>query len=347
MNKQKPLVKQKREKVNLKGLWIDDFEKMLTDLGEKRYKARQLASWIYAKGATDFSQMTDLSQDLRRKLADISYIDGVKLVKRQISAKDLSEKFLFELADGQKIETVLMWEGRRVTVCLSTQVGCPLGCTFCATGQMGFKRNLTAGEIVDQAIALREYPLTHAVLMGMGEPLLNFDATLRAIRILNDEMGLSFSGKRITLSTAGIPSAIKKLAEERRKIKLAISLNAPTDAKRSEIMPVNKKHPLPDLMAAVKHFTDETNRGVTFEYVLIEDVNDSEKDALALSKLVRGIQCKINLIPYNALPDLPYRRPSEEKVVAFRDYLYPRCPAVTLRISKGEDILAACGQLRA
>jgi len=346
MNKQKPLAKQTRERVNLKGLWIDDFEKMLTDLGEKRYKARQLASWIYSKGATDFNQMTDLSQDLRRKLAEISYIDSVKLVKRQISAKDLSEKFLFELADGQKIETVLMWEGKRVTVCLSTQVGCPLGCTFCATGQMGFKRNLTAGEIVDQAIALREHPLTHVVLMGMGEPLLNFDATLRAIRILNDEMGLSFSGKRITVSTAGIPSAIKKLADERRKIKLAISLNAPTDAKRSEIMPVNKKHPLQDLMAAVKHFTEETNRGVTFEYVLIEDVNDSEKDALALSKLVRGIQCKINLIPYNALPDLPYRRPSEEKVVAFRDYLYPRCPAVTLRVSKGEDILGACGQLR-
>jgi 23S rRNA (adenine2503-C2)-methyltransferase len=346
MNKQKPLPKQTRKKVNLKGLWIDDFEKILTDMGEKRYKARQLAAWIYARGAIDFDQMTDLSQDLRRKLADISYIGGIKLVKREISDKDLSEKFLFELADGKRVETVLMWEGKRVTVCLSTQVGCPLGCTFCATGQMGFARNLTAGEILDQAIALREYPITHAVLMGMGEPLLNFDATLRAIRILNDEMGLSLSGKRITVSTAGIPSAIKKLADERRKIKLAISLNAATDATRSEIMPVNKKHPLQDLMAAVKYFTEETGRAVTFEYVLIEDVNDSQKDALALSKLIRGIPCKINLIPYNGLPDLPYRRPSEEKVVAFRDYLYPRCPAVTLRISKGEDILAACGQLR-
>ncbi len=346
MVKQESSSTRAKQKFNLKGLWIDDFEKMLTDMGEKRYKARQLASWIYAKGATDFDQMTDLSRDLRRKLAEISYIGGVKLVKRQISDKDLSEKFLFELADGEKIETVLMWEGKRVTVCVSTQVGCPLGCTFCATGRMGFKRNLDAGEIVDQIIALREHRITHAVLMGMGEPLLNPDHTLRAIRIMNDEMGLSFSAKRITLSTAGIPSAIEKLADERLKIKLAISLNAATDAKRDEIMPVNRKHPLSDLLAAVKHFTQTTGRAVTFEYVLIEDVNDSEKDALALSKLIRGIPCKINLIPYNALPDLPYRRPSEEKVVAFRDYLYPRCPAVTLRISKGEDILAACGQLR-
>lgn len=346
MAKQKPAAVKTKEKVNLKGLWIEDFEKLLGDLGEKRYKARQLASWIYARGATEFDQMTDLSKDLRMKLGQIAYIDQVKLIKRQISEKDLSEKFLFELADGERIETVLMWEGKRVTVCLSTQVGCPLGCTFCATGQMGFKRNLTAGEIVDQIIALGEHRITHAVLMGMGEPLLNFDDTLKAIKIMNDEMGLSFSAKRITVSTAGIPSMIQKLAQERLKLKLAISLNAATDARRNQIMPVNKKHPLQELLAAVKHFAKNTNRGVTFEYVLMDGVNDSEKDALALSKLIRGIPCKINLIPYNSVPDLAYRRPSEEKTVAFRDYLYPRCPAVTLRISKGEDILGACGQLK-
>jgi 23S rRNA (adenine2503-C2)-methyltransferase len=336
----------KAKKVNLKGLWIEDFEQMLGDMGEKRYKARQLASWIYAKGATDFSQMTDLSKDLRDKLGQTAFVDSAKLVERQISQKDLSEKFLFELADGEKIETVLMWEGKRVTVCLSTQVGCPLGCTFCATGRMGFKRNLTAGEIVDQMIVLGEDRITHVVLMGMGEPFLNYDEVLKAIRILNNEMGLSIGAKRITLSTAGVPAMIRKLAEESLKVKLAISLNAATDAKRDEIMPVNKKHPLGELLSAVKHFTEKTNRGATFEYVLMDGVNDSEKDALALSKLVRGIQCKINLIPYNIVPELPYRRPPEEKVIAFRDYLYPRCPAVTLRLSKGEDILAACGQLR-
>ena len=346
MDRQKPAASKAKDKVNLKGLWIEDLEKLLGDLGEKRYKARQLASWIYAKGATDFDQMTDLSKDLRMKLAQIGYIDRIKLIKKQISDKDLSEKFLFELADGERIETVLMWEGKRVTVCLSTQVGCPLGCTFCATGQMGFKRNLTAGEIVDQIVALGEHRITHAVLMGMGEPLLNFDDTLRAIRIMNDEMGLSFSAKRITISTAGIPSVIRKLAEQRLKLKLAISLNAATDAKRNQIMPINKKHPLRELLAAVKHFTKNAKRSVTFEYVLMNGVNDSEKDALALSKLVQGVPCKINLIPYNPVQDLPYRRPSEETTLAFRDYLYPRCPAVTLRISKGEDIFAACGQLR-
>ncbi|KPL01375.1 MAG: hypothetical protein AMJ91_00365 [candidate division Zixibacteria bacterium SM23_73_3] len=333
-------------KINLKGLWIEDYEKLLGELGEKRYKARQLASWIYDKGITDFAQMTELSKDLRKKLNQIAVIDSIKLVKRQISQKDISEKFLFELSDGEKIETVLIWEGKRVTVCLSTQVGCQLGCTFCATGKMGFKRNLTAGEIIDQIITLGEHGITHVVLMGMGEPLLNYDHTLKALKIMNNELGLSFAAKKITLSTAGIPPMIEKLAEEKLKIKLAISLNVATDEKRNKLMPINKKYPLKELLDAVKYFVKQTKRGITFEYVLIEDVNDSEKDAQELSKLIRGIRCKINLIPYNPVPDLPYQRPSQETVLAFRDYLYPRCPAVTLRWSKGEDILAACGQLR-
>lgn len=346
MHREKPSVSEKRGKVNLKGMWVPDYEQLLGELGEKRYKARQLASWIYARGANDFSEMTELSKDLREKLSRIATINGVQLEKRQVSQRDLSEKFLFKLSDGEKVETVLMWEAERVTACLSTQVGCPLGCTFCATGQMGCKRNLTAGEIVDQIIALRDNRVNHVVLMGMGEPLLNYDEVLKAIKIMNNEMGLSFAAKRITVSTAGVPAMIEKLAEENMKIKLAISLNAATDAKRTKLMPINKKHPLKELLAAVKTFAKKTKRGVTFEYVLIRDVNDSEKDALALSKLVQGIRCKINLIPYNPVSDLPYSRPSEETVIAFRDYLYPRAPAVTLRRSKGEDILAACGQLR-
>ncbi len=346
MNREQTLMAKAKKKINLKGLWIEDLEKMLGNLGEKRYKARQLASWIYAKGATSFSQMTELSRDLQEKLDGIATIDSIRLAKRQLSQKDISEKFLFELSDGQKIETVLMWDGDRVTACLSTQVGCPLGCTFCATGKMGYKRNLTAGEIVDQMIALQDNHITHTVLMGMGEPLLNYDPVLKALRIINNEMGFSLAAKRITVSTAGIPDMIKRLAEENIKLKLAISLNAATDAKRNQIMPINKKHPLKELLAAVKVFVKKTKRRVTFEYVLINDVNDSEEDALALSKLVQGLRCKINLIPYNHVPDLPYRKPSEEKIIAFRDYLYPRCPTVTLRLSKGEDILAACGQLR-
>lgn len=346
MDREKPSVAEKAKKMNLKGMWIHDYEQLLGDLGEKRYKARQLAAWIYARGATDFSEMTELSRDLREKLSQIATIDCIRQVKKQVSQVDLSEKFLFELSDGEKIETVLMWEADRVTACVSTQVGCPLGCTFCATGQMGCKRNLTAGEIVDQIIALRDNRINHVVLMGMGEPLLNYDEVLKAIKIMNNEMGLSFAAKRITVSTAGIPAMITKLAEENLKLKLAISLNAPTDAKRTKLMPVNKKHPVKELLAAVKAFVKKTKRGVTFEYVLIRDVNDSEKDALALSKLVQGIRCKINLIPYNPVDDLPYDRPSEERILAFRNYLYPRAPAVTLRRSKGEDILGACGQLR-
>ena len=346
MSKDKPSVSGKTGKMNLKGMWVGDFEQLLGELGEKRYKARQLASWIYARGANDFSEMTELSKDLREKLSRIATINGVELVKRQVSQRDLSEKFLFELSDGEKVETVLMWEADRVTACLSTQVGCPLGCTFCATGQMGCKRNLTAGEIVDQIIALRDNRVNHVVLMGMGEPLLNYDEVLKAIKIMNNEMGLSFAAKRITVSTAGIPAMIEKLADENLKLKLAISLNAPTDAKRTKLMPINKKHPIKEVLGAVKAFGKKTKRGVTFEYVLIRDVNDSEKDALALSKLVKGIRCKINLIPYNPIDGLPYDRPSEERILAFRDYLYPRAPAVTLRRSKGEDILGACGQLR-
>ena len=334
-----------KEKINLKGLWIDDLEKLLDDLGEKTYKANQLALWIYDKGSTDFTQMTDLSTSLREELDSIAYIDTIKLIKAQTSKIDFSEKFLFELKDGEKIETVLMWEKDRITICVSTQVGCPLGCTFCATGKMGFKRNLTPGEIVDQIIALKDHKPTHVVLMGMGEPLLNYENTLKALRIINSELGLSFAAKRITLSTVGIPDMIKKLADLTLKVKLAISLNAPTDEKRNQLLPINKKHPLKALLEAVKYYTKKTKRRVTFEYVLIKDFNDSKKDALELSKLVRGIPCKINLIPYNSVPDLPFEKPSEEKIIAFRDYLFPRCPAVTLRKSKGEDIQAACGQL--
>jgi 23S rRNA (adenine2503-C2)-methyltransferase len=334
-----------KKKTNLKGLWTQDLEKLLADLEERRYKANQLALWIYDKGITQFDQMTDLSKTLREKLNSTAYVDAIKLVKAQTSEIDFSEKLLFELKDGERIETVLMLEKDRITVCVSTQVGCPLGCTFCATGKMGFKRNLTPGEIVDQIIALKDRRPTHVVLMGMGEPFLNYGNTIKALKIINSELGLSFAAKRITVSTAGIPDEIKKLASLTSKIKLAISLNAPTDEKRNELMPVNKKYPLKTLFEAVKYYTEKTRRRITFEYVLIKDLNDSQMDALELSKLVRGIPCKINLIPYNSVPDLPFEKPSEEKIVAFRDYLFPRCPTVTLRRSKGEDIQGACGQL--
>lgn len=335
-----------KQKINLKGLWIEDLEGLLGDLGERRHKAVQLALWIYDKGSNDFSEMSDLSKNLRERLNSIAYIDTIKLIKAQTSEVDFSEKFLFELRDGERIETVLMLEKDRITVCVSTQVGCPLRCKFCATGKMGFKRDLTPGEIVDQIIALRGYKPTHVVLMGMGEPLLNYENTIKALKIMNSELGLSFAGKRITLSTVGFPDKIRKLANLTMRTRLAISLNAPTDEKRNQLMPINKKRPLKALLEAVKYYTKRTKRRVTFEYVLINGFNDSQKDALELAKLVRGIPCKINLIPYNLVPGLPYEKPPVGRIVAFRDYLLPRCPAVTLRKSKGEDIQAACGQLR-
>jgi len=339
------------EKINLKGLWIEELEGILDKLGEKKYKAKQIAKWIYNKGVSDFEQMTDLSKELRRKLAEIAYIDKLKLIKKQTSKIDQTEKFLFELSDGKKIETVLMREKERVTLCISTQAGCALNCIFCATGSMGFERNLSAGEIVDQIICAKEHlkedeKITNLVIMGMGEPLLNYENTLKSIQMIQSELGLSLSAKRITLSTAGIVPQIYKLSDEGLKIKLALSLNAPDDELRKKLMPITKKYPLSKVMEALKHYAKVNDTRITFEYVLIKDINDSKEQALELAKLVRGIPCKINLIPYNPVKNCPFEKPDEETLQKFRDILYPRAPAVTLRKSKGDDIQAACGQLK-
>jgi 23S rRNA (adenine2503-C2)-methyltransferase len=339
------------EQINLKGLWIEELEGILDKLGKKKYKAKQLAKWIYNKGISDFEQMTDLSKELRKKLAEIAFIDKLKLIKKQTSRIDQTEKFLFELSDGKKIETVLMREKERVTLCISTQVGCALNCIFCATGSMGFERNFSAGEIVDQIICAKEFlkedeRITNLVIMGMGEPLLNYENTLKAIRMIQSEIGLSISAKRITLSTAGIVPQIYKLADEGLKIKLALSLNAPDDELRKKLMPITKTYPLSKVMEALKYYAEKTDTRITFEYVLIKDINDSKEHALELAKLVRGIPCKINIIPYNPVKNCPYEKPEEQTLQKFRDLLYPRAPAVTLRKSKGEDIQAACGQLK-
>jgi len=339
-------------KINLKNLWIEELEELLGKSGEKKYKAKQLAKWIYNKGITDFEQMTDLSKELRRKLKEIAYIERLKLIKRQISRIDQTEKFLFQLFDGKKIETVLMREKDRVTLCISTQVGCVLNCIFCATGKMGFERNLSAGEIVDQIICAKEHlkeneKITNLVIMGMGEPLLNYENTLKAIRIIQSELGLSISAKRITLSTVGIVPRIYQLADQGLKIKLALSLNAPQDELRRKLIPITKKYPLSKVLEALKYYAKVNDTRVTFEYVLIKDINDSKEQAKELAKLIRGIPCKINLIPYNPIKNCPFKKPDEDTLQNFRDTLHPRAPAVTLRKSKGEDIQAACGQLKA
>lgn len=339
------------EKTNLKGLSQEELEEFLLQLGEEKYKFRQLFKWVYNKGLTDFKKMSDLSKSLRLKLEDIAYIQSLKKLSSLKSKDGSTEKFLFELEDKERIESVLIKDKNRITLCISTQVGCVLGCLFCATGQMGFKRNLTSGEIVDQIIFIKRHlkpdeRITNLVLMGMGEPLLNYENTLQAIRIMKSELGLGFASRKVTLSTAGIVPGILKLADEGLKIKLAVSLNAANDDLRNYLMPINKKYPIKKLLEAAKYYAKKTDQRITFEYLLIKDTNDSKKDALDLSKIVRGLSCKINLIPYNRVPDFPFKKPDEGKIKEFRDLLCPRCPAVTLRRSKGEDIQAACGQLR-
>jgi len=359
----------KKEKLNLKGLSLEELEEFVLETNEKKYKAKQLFIWVYKKGETDFLKMTNLSKEFRKRLKENFWISQMKKVKTEKSKDGSTEKFLFELEDKEKIESVLIREGKRVTVCLSTQVGCALNCSFCATGKMGFKRNLSAGEIVDQIIQIKKYlsdrqsldpygdvvktlrashkeKITHIVIMGMGEPLLNYKNTLKAIKIIHSELGLGFSVKKITLSTSGIVPEIYKLAEEGLKIKLSLSLNSPFDQKRELLMPINKKYPIKEILKAVKHYAKKTDQRITIEYVLIKDINDSKEDALKLSEIGRGIPCKINLIAYNEVEGLGFEKPDEKKVTDFKDILYPRCPAVTVRKSKGEDIKAACGQLK-
>jgi 23S rRNA (adenine2503-C2)-methyltransferase len=338
-------------KQNLLGFTRQELEKTMISLGEKPYRGRQLFKWLYADRQYDFDLMTDLSKDMRRRLDDSFEIRGLNLVQSQASG-DGTRKFLFELEDGRPLETVLIPEddGRK-TVCVSSQVGCALKCGFCATGTMGFMRNLTVGEIIGQLIYIRDEfgddAFTNIVFMGMGEPMMNFDNVVEAIRIISAPSGLGLSAKRVTVSTSGVSPKIRKLADSGLKARLAVSLHAATQAKRVRIMPVAETFHLDKLMDAIKYYTDKTGYRVTFEYIVFKDFNDTMEDVLALSKLIRGIPCKINLLAYNPVEGLEFDRPSDEKVDWFGRELYPRAPAVTVRKSRGRDIDAACGQLAA
>lgn len=337
-------------KINLKGLWLEEMQELLSGWQEKPFRAKQLAAWIYSKRVSDFSEMTDISKSFRQKLADETYVSDLKIVKTEFS-EDQSIKFLFELQDKETIESVFIKEKGRNTVCISAQVGCPLACSFCATGYMGYKRNLTAGEIVDQIIQIRKKiskneTIKNIVFMGMGEPFLNYDNVLKALKIMTSDCGLGFSPKRVTVSTAGVTDKIYQLAQDFPRVKLAISLHSSEEELRKKLMPVTKKYPLKPLLEAGKYYAKSGKQRITFEYVLIKDINDSEEQALKLAKLIQGIPCKINLILYNPVPDADFERPSMERVNRFREILYPRAPAVTLRVSKGVDIQAACGQLK-
>jgi 23S rRNA (adenine2503-C2)-methyltransferase len=335
-------------KVNLLGYTLPDMENLMLELGQKSFKARQLFKWIYNLYERDFDQMTDLSLKLRRKLAENCAVTGLE-AREMARSEDGTEKFLFELPDGKLIESVLIPDGNKRTVCISTQSGCPLGCEFCATGLMGFGRDLSVGEIVAQLLYVRgvygDDAFHNVVLMGMGEPLLNYDNMIAALEIISSEIGLSFSAKRVTVSTVGIVPRIYNLADSGHKVNLAISLHAATDEKRQRLMPIAKKYVLDELIKAAGYFARQRKKRVTFEYIIFRGFNDTEDDAIALAKLIRGIPCKINILAYNPVNDLPYGRPSDDEVDRFGRYLYPRAPAVTVRRSRGLDIDAACGQL--
>jgi 23S rRNA (adenine2503-C2)-methyltransferase len=315
----------------------------------ERFRARQIFRWIYRRGATDVAAMTDLSRETRAMLATEFTLATPELVEREQSV-DGTEKFLLRLSDGRQIESVFIPDSPAMTFCISTQVGCAMACAFCLTGKMGLVRNLSAGEIVGQVRVLADALDVHdkrfnIVLMGMGEPLHNYDETMKALRILTDEYGLAISPRRITLSTVGLLPGLERLALEPLMPNLAISLHAPTDIQRGELVPINRKYGVGDIIDACKRFPLKRRSRITFEYVLLSGVNDREEDARRLAKLLSGVKSKVNLIPLNAAPGIPFERPSDDAVDRFARILADHHLTVSVRKSRGRDIRAACGQL--
>jgi len=324
-------------------------EAALAERGHQKFHAGQIYRWIYRRGVVDLAAMTDLSRDLRAALASEFRLSTPALVHREKSS-DGTEKFLLRLADGRQIESVFIPDTPAQTFCISTQVGCAMACAFCLTGKMGLVRNLTAAEIVGQvrvlvdALHMRDTAF-NIVLMGMGEPLHNYDETMKALRILADAQGFALPPRRVTLSTVGLLPALERLAHEPIMPNLAISLHAPTDSTRGELVPLNKKYGVADIIAAAKKFPVRKRSRITFEYVLFAGVNDSIDDARSLAKLLRGVKSKVNLIPLNAAPGIPFERPSDVAIDRFAKVLAGSGLLVSVRKSRGRDIRAACGQL--
>lgn len=347
------------ERVNLLGLPRAQLETFVaTRLGAKPFRARQLMKWIYRRGAADFSSMTDLAQEFRAQLSEIAEITVPQIVTEQHS-KDGTRKWMLQMDQVQGIETVYIPEPDRGTLCISSQVGCAMDCTFCATAQQGFNRNLSAAEIVGQVwLAQRELALasgtavgegdrkiTNIVFMGMGEPLANYRNVLPAMRIFMDDLGYDLSRRRVTLSTSGLVPQIYKLAEE-CNVALAVSLHAPNDELRDELVPINRKHRIAELLEACWHYIDQQNgRSITFEYVMLDGVNDKPEHARQLAGLMHGRPAKLNLIPFNVFPGTRYRRSAPAAILKFRDILNDHGVIATVRRTRGDDIDAACGQL--
>jgi len=342
--------------MDLLSLNQDELGDELEKLGEPRYRAAQLIAWVYARRATSFDAMTNLPAALRAKL-DASFSLRPLKTARETGSKDTTRKFLFQLHDEQLIETVLIpaspalygERADRRTICISSQVGCAYGCKFCASGIDGWKRNLTAGEIVAQFLAVEEISgekINNIVFMGMGEPFANYDNLMKAISIINAPWGIGLGSRHITVSTSGLVPRIRDYSDQPLQLRLAISLHGATDAVRGQIMPVNRKYPLAELIEACAYYTSKKKQHLTFEYILIKDVNDTPEQARELAKYARDLNAKVNLIPYNTVVDLDWERPEEDVQESFLKIVKARGVSATLRREKGHDIAAACGQLR-
>lgn len=343
------------EKINLLNLSADGLRALFVELDEKPFRATQVLKWIHQYGVDNFDEMTNVSKALRERLSEISVIKGPELLKEELS-DDGTIKWALKLGCGQAVETVFIPEKNRGTLCVSSQIGCVVDCSFCSTGHQGFNRNLTLAEIIGQVwYAVRyfgsakvtgERRISNVVMMGMGEPLLNFDPVVDTLNLLMDDNAYGLSKRRVTLSTSGILPALDKL-QEHADVALAISLHAPNDELRNELVPINKKYPIKDLLHSVKKYLDKSAaaKKVTIEYVMIDGVNDSLSNAKQLAKILRGIPCKINLIPFNPFPENDYLTSAEENMRAFETELQSRGMIVTRRKTRGDDIDAACGQL--
>jgi 23S rRNA (adenine2503-C2)-methyltransferase len=349
------------QKKNLKGLNLSELQSFVISLGEKKYRAAQLFTWLYAKGVNTFDDMTDISKGFRDNLKQHASIIALQPITQRVAA-DGTIKFLFQLEDQLAIESVLIPPqpdspnaDKRLTLCVSTQVGCPLDCKFCATGAMGFTRNLTAGEIIDQALhaqRISEKRITNLVFMGMGEPMLNYENVMQAIDIINDEKGLNIGIRHITISTAGYADHIRRMADENRKVKLALSLHSLDNDKRTLLMPITKKYPVDELLKALDYYYGLTRSRPTLEYVLFDGFNDTPADLQAIIKLSKRIPCKLNLIPFHPVQFMnptgfaATLKPTPiARVKAFADALWKANVTAIVRGSSGEDINAACGQL--
>lgn len=337
--------------IGICSLTLEELKNWMAENGEKPFRAQQIFEWIYQKGALSFEEMTSLSKELRSKLAVHFQFPLIKLLKVLESEDRETIKFLWELPDQKRVESVLILSGDRRTVCISCQVGCPARCAFCASGKEGLMRNLAPGEIVEQVVHINHFlkqkgeRVSHLVYMGMGEPMENYDSVVKSIQIFHEEKGLNLSQRRITVSTVGVVEGIQKLAKEELKVNLVLSLHAPNQHIRKKIIPYARKYPLEEVLMAMDGYARETKRDITYEYTLLSKINDQPAHAKELASLLRGKQCTVNLIPYNPVGGLNLQRPEKETIETFKSILEKEGINTTWRYTKGKDIAAACGQL--